>query len=102
MATVRWSLKVSPDTDAAVRTYLGQIGGRKGDFSNFVETAVRERLGQVIQELSAASQVRSSDPNGDFGATVDAIRDRARSLSEAQVRRLVSEAVDATRGIADQ
>jgi hypothetical protein len=52
MATVRWSLKVSPDTDAAVRGYLGQIGGRKGDLSNFVERAVRERLGRVVQEIS--------------------------------------------------
>ena len=98
MATVRWSLKVSPDTDAAVRTYLGQIGGRKGDFSNFVETAVRARLGQVIQELSASSQVRSTDPNSAFDATVDAIRDRARSLSEAQAHKLVSEAIAFTRG----
>lgn len=97
MATVRWSLKVSPDTDAAVRTYLGQIGGRKGDFSNFVETAVRERLGQVVQELSTAAQARSDNPPDDFSVTVDAIRDRARSLSEAQVRRLVSDAIDATR-----
>ena len=98
MATVRWSLKVSPDTDAAVRTYLGQIGGRKGDLSNFVETAVRERLGQVVQELSASSPARSGQPNDKFGATVEAIRDRARSLSEAQVRKLVAEAVDSVRG----
>ena len=98
MATVRWSLKVSPDTDAAVRTYLGQIGGRKGDLSNFVETAVRERLGQVVQELAASSQARSGQTNDEFGATVDAIRARAKSLSEAQVRKLVSEAVDAARG----
>lgn len=97
MATVRWSLKVSPDTDAAVRNYLGQVGGRKGDFSNFVETAVRERLGQVVQKLSASPQAKIGNPNDDFGVTVDAIRDRARSLSEAQVRKLVSEAVDSAR-----
>lgn len=98
MATVRWSLKVSPDTDAAVRTYLGQVGGRKGDFSNFVETAVRERLGQVVKELSGSSRARSANPNKEFGATVDAIRKRAKSLSEAQVRKLVSEAVNSDRG----
>ena len=98
MATVRWSLKVSPDTDAAVRTYLGQIGGRKGDLSNFVERAVRERLSQVVQEISGSSQASSGNLNDEFSATVDAIRDRARSLSEAQVSKLVSEAVDAARG----
>lgn len=97
MATVRWSLKVSPDTDAAVRTYLGQIGGRKGDFSIFVETAVRERLEQVVQELSATTPSKSGAPNDEFGITVDAIRNRARSLSEAQVRKLVSDAVDSAR-----
>ena len=77
---------------------MGQIGGRKGDFSNFVETAVRERLGQVVQALFAAPQARTDNPEDDFGATLDAIRDRARALSEAQVRILVSEAVDATHG----
>ena len=98
MATVRWSLKVSPDTDAAVRTYLGQIGGRKGDLSNFVERAVRERLGQVVQEMSASSRAGSGNLNDEFSAIVGAIRDRARSLSEAQVSKLVSEAVDSARG----
>ena len=98
MATVRWSLKVSPDTDAAVRTYLGQTGGRKGDLSNFVERAVRERLGRVVQEFSGSSQASSAKPNDEFSATVDAIRDRARLLTEAQVSRLVADAVDAARG----
>ena len=87
-----------PDTDAAVRTYLGQIGGRKGDLSNFVERAVRERLGQVVQEMSASSRAGSGNLNDEFSAIVGAIRDRARSLSEAQVSKLVSEAVDSARG----
>ncbi|MBK8742093.1 MAG: methionine repressor-like protein [Betaproteobacteria bacterium] len=98
MATVRWSLKVSPDTDAAVRNYLGQIGGRKGDLSHFVERAVRERLAQVAQEISGASQARPYILDDEFAATVDAIRDRARSLTEAQVGKLVSEAVASARG----
>ena len=98
MATVRWSLKVSPDTDAAVRTYLGQVGGRKGDFSNFVEAAVRERLGHVVLKLAGSVQARPGNPNNEFDVTVDTIRDRARSLSETQVRRLVQEAVASARG----
>ena len=97
MATVRWSLKVSPDTDAAVRTYLGQIGGRKGDLSNFVEGAVRDRLSQVVKEISASPQVSSGIRHDQFSATVSAIRARARSLSEAQVNKLVSQAVSSAR-----
>ena len=98
MATVRWSLKVSPDTDAAVRAYLGQIGGRKGDLSNFVERAVRERLNQVVLEMLGSSQASPGNLNDEFSATVGVIRDRARSLSEAQVSKLVSEAVGSARG----
>jgi hypothetical protein len=98
MATVRWSLKVSPETDAAVRNYLGQTGARKGDLSSFVERAVRERLGQVVREMSVAPQTKSGNLVDGFGATVDAIRDRARSLSEAQLSNLVAEAVGSARG----
>lgn len=97
MATVRWSLKVSPDTDAAVRNYLGQIGGRKGDLSIFVERAVQERLAQVVQEISSTVQANSGSRSDEFRATVDAIRDRARSLSEVQVGKLVSEAIASAR-----
>jgi hypothetical protein len=37
--TVRWSLKVSRETDEALRAYLGRSGGRKGDLSKFVQQA---------------------------------------------------------------
>jgi hypothetical protein len=36
---VRWSLKVSKDTDLSVRTFLGSQGMKK-DLSKFVENAV--------------------------------------------------------------
>ena len=39
--TVRWSLKVSKETDVALRTFLAQRGLKKGDLSKFVEDAVR-------------------------------------------------------------
>ena len=39
--TVRWSLKVSRETDVALRTFLAQRGLKKGDLSKFVEDAVR-------------------------------------------------------------
>jgi hypothetical protein len=47
----RWSLKVSRDTDIALRTLLASRGGRKGDLSRFVEEAVnREVLRQMLRE----------------------------------------------------
>ncbi|PKP94569.1 MAG: methionine repressor-like protein [Alphaproteobacteria bacterium HGW-Alphaproteobacteria-16] len=45
MATVRWNVAVSPDTDQSVRMFLAaQGGGRKGDLSRFIEEAVRAHL----------------------------------------------------------
>lgn len=41
---VRWSLKVSKDTDLSLRTYLGSQGMKKGDLSKFVEDAVNRRV----------------------------------------------------------
>ncbi|MCX6602911.1 MAG: hypothetical protein NTV52_04895 [Acidobacteria bacterium] len=49
---VRWSLKVSKDTDLSLRTFLGSQGMKKGDLSKFVEEAVNRRLLQcTVQEL---------------------------------------------------
>lgn len=90
MTTVRWSLKISPDTDAAVRAYLGQAGGGEGDLSSFVEEAVRERL---VREMGAGSSDNPDNPDSAFGATVDAIRDRAKALTEAETNKLAEEAV---------
>jgi len=92
MSTVRWSLKVSPDTDAAVRSFLGQTGGKKGDFSGFVETAVRERLQRAMQELNEAEAV-----DGAFSNVVEAIRKRSAALTQKQVAKLVDGAVGAAR-----
>ena len=48
----RWSLKVSRETDIALRTFLAERGGRKGDLSRFVEDAVnRAVLRQMVQEI---------------------------------------------------
>ena len=41
---VRWTIKVSRETDLALRTLLGSQGMKKGDLSNFVEDAVRWRV----------------------------------------------------------
>ncbi len=51
---VRWSLKVSRDTDVALRTLLATRSGRKGDLSRFVEDAVnREVLRQRARDVRA-------------------------------------------------
>lgn len=53
--SVRWTLRVSRDTDTAVRTFLARRGGmRKGDLSIFVEEAVRWRVfEQTVSEVKA-------------------------------------------------
>jgi hypothetical protein len=51
---VRWNIKVSRETDLALRTFLGAQGMKKGDLSKFIEEAVRWRLLQrTIQDIRA-------------------------------------------------
>jgi hypothetical protein len=42
--SVRWTIKVSPETDRSLRGFLGAQGMKKGDLSSFVEDAVRWRM----------------------------------------------------------
>ena len=53
---VRWNIKVSRETDLALRTLLGSQGMKKGDLSKFIEDAVRL---QVIID-GAVTEVRKS------------------------------------------
>lgn len=72
----RWSLTVSQETDVALRTFLAERGGKKGDLSRFVEQAVnREVLRQMVRE----------------------VRDRNAHLDPDEIRRLVDEEVAAVR-----
>ena len=49
---VRWSLKISKDTDLSLRAFLGTQGMKKGDRSKFVEDAVNRRVLQcTIQDI---------------------------------------------------
>ena len=58
----RWSLKVSRETDIALRTLLATRGGKKGDMSRFVEDAVnREVLRETIRDV----QARNADADPD-------------------------------------
>ena len=54
---VRWTIKVSRETDLALRSYLGAQGMKKGDLSRFVEEAVRWRvLDRRVQRLKDRNQ----------------------------------------------
>ena len=72
----RWSLSVSPETDASLREYLGAQGMKKGDLSRFVEEAVLWRM---------------------FDTTVQGIKQRNADQSDADLQALIDEALDAVR-----
>ena len=58
----RWSLKVSRETDIALRTLLASRGARKGDLSRFVEEAVnREVLRATIRDIQARNADASTE-----------------------------------------
>jgi Ribbon-helix-helix domain len=73
---VRWNLKVSKETDLALRTFLGAQGMKKGDLSKFVEEAVRWRI---------------------FHRTVQDIKSRNADADPADLQRMIDEAVDEVR-----
>jgi|NGEPerStandDraft_6_1074524.scaffolds.fasta_scaffold284512_1 hypothetical protein len=51
---VRWTIKVSKETDIAVRSFLAQRGYKKGDLARFIEDAVRWRvLDKTVAETKA-------------------------------------------------
>lgn len=65
----RWNLKVSRETDIALRTLLASRGGRKGDLSRFVEAAVnREVLRETVRDIQARNA--DADP-GELARTID-------------------------------
>jgi hypothetical protein len=56
-SNVRWTVKISRDTDISVRTYLARKGMKKGDLSKFIEDAVRWRVfDQVVTETKARNK----------------------------------------------
>lgn len=58
---IRWTVRVSKDTDVAVRTFLAQRGMKKGDLAKFVEEAVRWRvLDQTVAQTKARNAKASA------------------------------------------
>jgi hypothetical protein len=69
---VRWSVKVSKDTDLTLRTFLGSQGMKKDDLSKFVEEAVRRRVLQcTIQDIRARNA--GTDPDEIQGIVDEAL-----------------------------
>ena len=71
-AAIRWTIKVSKETDLSLRTMLGAQGMKKGDLSKFVEDAVRWRM---------------------FDRRVQAVRNSVRDVPDAELQASIDEAV---------
>lgn len=68
-STIRWSLKVSRETDIALRMHLAQTGSRKGALSKFVEQAVQK---EVFMRTVAGVQKRNAKvPPAEMEAAID-------------------------------
>lgn len=78
MASTRWNVAVSVETDQALRMFLAsQGGGRKGDLSRFVEEAVRAHILELSAEEAKASNAGVSE--ADLAAMVDEALDWAKA-----------------------
>ena len=78
MATTRWNVAVSTETDQALRMFLAsQGGGRKGDLSRFVEEAVRAHLLELSAEDAKTANAGVSE--ADLAAMVDEALDWAKA-----------------------
>ena len=86
--SVRWTIKVSQDTDLSLRTFLGAQGMKKGDISKFVEDAVRWRmLDRTVQGIKDRNQdVRPEDLDAIIDRAVSSVRSKLRFLKVAAPR----------------
>ncbi|MHB8482971.1 MAG: ribbon-helix-helix domain-containing protein [Nitrospiria bacterium] len=73
---VRWTVKVSKDTDISLRTFLARQGSKKGDLSKFIEEAVRWRV---------------------FDKTVQAVKNRNKDFSDEDLQGIIDAAVKKVR-----
>lgn len=66
---IRWTVKVSKDTDVSLRSFLAQRGMKKGDLSKFIERAVQK---EVFAQTVATVQARNADvPDEQIEAAID-------------------------------
>lgn len=73
---VRWTVRVSKDTDVAVRTFLARRGMKKGDLAKFVEEAVRWRvLDQTVGETKTRNaKARPAEIEAAIDEALSAVR----------------------------
>ena len=79
MASTRWNLVVSSDTDVTLRQFLASRGGgRKGDLSRFVEDAVRAHVLELSASEATAknSRRRAKEIEGAIDEALDWARRR--------------------------
>ena len=84
---IRWTVKVSKDTDVSLRTFLAQRGLKKGDLSKFIERAVqKEVFAQTVAEVQARNE---NVPDKDVESAIeDALRQvRAELWGKPQPRK---------------
>lgn len=78
MASTRWNVAVSTETDQALRMFLAsQGGGRKGDLSRFVEEAVRAHILELSAEEAKAANAGVGE--ADLASMVDEALDWAKA-----------------------
>jgi hypothetical protein len=78
--TIRWTVKVSPETDRSLRSYLGQHGMKKGDLSKFIERAVQK---EILTQTAADVKQRNTDLTG---ARLQALVDEAVAAVRKEIR----------------
>ncbi len=67
---IRWTIKVSPETDLSLRGFLAAQGMKKGNLSKFVEDAVRWRM---LDRTAQAVKDRNQDISAEM--IEEAVRD---------------------------
>lgn len=73
---VRWTVRVSKETDVAVRMFLAQRGMKKGDLAKFIEEAVRWHLfDQTVAKTKARNtKVPAADIEAAINEALHAVR----------------------------
>ena len=74
--SVRWTVRVSKETDVTVRRFLAQRGMKKGDLSKFVEEAVRWRVFDqtVAQTRACNAKIPAAEVEAAINEALHAVR----------------------------
>ena len=74
--SVRWTVRVSPEIDQAVRAYLGRRSAKRGDLSRLIEEVLRAQI---------------------FEKSVERVKRRTAHVGYARLKAIVREAVQYAR-----